>query len=439
MPRPCALPGPLLLASALFLAAAATSAATLDEVRELVESGQAKAAYAACSASDTTIASDLDLWCGIAAVDVGRAGVGVLALERHTLTQPNDVRGRLELARAYFHAGDDRRARTEFEAVLALAPPPAVRAGIERYLDALSAREAEYFARVTGYVEAGAGYDSNANAGVAQADIGLPVLGQVAVIDAGVAKPSGFGYLGAGVQASYPVAPKVALFGSVWGNGTFYGSASDLDLGSIGAAAGGRYRTGPDLLALTFAHAEVLLDGDRFRTSDGLGFEWRRQVSELATISIAPQYARLRYAGENAARDSDFAALALGYRRFWPGAWQPVMNLSAFVGDEHNYRDRPYLGRSLYGVGADVTASPSPYWALTAGIAYQRSDYDGDYPILALTRKDDNVTVALGAQYLISRTWSVRLDYQYARNDSNLALFEYDRHVVGVKVRYDFR
>ena len=315
---------------------ASRSSAARDDIRALVEAGRSQAAYDACAATDTSVASDLDLWCGIAAVDVGRAGVGLLALERYSLTHPDDVRARLELARAYFYAGDDRRARTEFEAVLATQPPRAVRAGIERYLDALTAREADYTTRVTGYLEVGAGYDSNANGGVAQSDIGLPVLGAVTVIDAGVRKHDGFGFLGGAVQINHPVRPGLAVFASAWGNGTFYGDVSQFDLATLGVAAGGRYQSGRDLYGLTYAHAETLLDHDRFRRSDGVGFEWRRQVSELSAVSVAPQFARLSYTDENAARDADFAALALGYRRWWLSDWQPVLNVIAYGGDEHN-------------------------------------------------------------------------------------------------------
>src|SRR5450432_1767427 len=83
------------------------TAAGADDVRKLVENGQAADAYALCASVDIDAEPSADLWCGITAVDVGRAGVGVLALERFNLRFPEDVRGRLELARAYFYAQDD--------------------------------------------------------------------------------------------------------------------------------------------------------------------------------------------------------------------------------------------------------------------------------------------------------------------------------------------
>jgi uncharacterized protein (PEP-CTERM system associated) len=115
------------------------------------------------------------------------------------------------------------------------------------------------------------------------------------------------------------------------------------------------------------------------------------------------------------------------------------MSLTAFAADEHNRTGRPDLGRKLYGGGADVTVSPTTAWALTAGVVYVRSDYSGDTPLIGVTRVDDNWALNLGAAYFIDRNWSARLDYQYARNDSNIALYEYTRSVVTAKLRYEFR
>jgi hypothetical protein len=117
---------------------AQASAAPQDDLRALVESGRSAEAYpmhcAALAALDASqYPPEFDLWCGIAAVDIGRAAEGVLSLERYVLQFPDDIRAHLELARAYFHAGDDIRSRQEFEAVAKLDLPAEVRAGIDRY------------------------------------------------------------------------------------------------------------------------------------------------------------------------------------------------------------------------------------------------------------------------------------------------------------------
>lgn len=421
------------------LATMAAHAAPIDDVRALVEASRSAEAWPLCAALDRDAQPDADLWCGIAAVDVGRAAEGVFALERYTLRMPDDLRGRLELARAYFYAGDDPRARQEFEAVQALDPPPAVRIGIQRYLDALSGREAQYRPRLLAFIEAGVGYDSNLNAGVAQANIALPVLGPVTVTDLGVQKSAGFGYLAGSLQYSRPVAPGWTLFGGIAGNGNFYFQDQEFNLAQAAINAGGSFQAGANTFALTYVHGDLYLDGDRYRWSDGLALEWRRQVSDTMTVNVTPQVARIAYSGANEVSNADFYAIGVGARKIWLIAWQPVLNVSAYGGRERNTEARPDLGRDIFGVAADVTLSPSPQWALNAGVAYLKSDYDAPVPLLDVTRRDDNYVVNLAALYLFSRNWSARLEYQYAKNASNLELYEYQRNVVALKLRYDFR
>jgi Surface lipoprotein assembly modifier len=420
-------------------AALPASAATIDDLRAQVEAGRSVAAYAAFCGDSPERSAEFDLWCGVAAVDVGRPGEGVLALERYVLQFPENVRARLELARAYFYARDDLRARQEFEAVAALKPPAEVQTGIDRYLSALSAREARYRGRNLFYVETGGGYDSNANAGVAQAQLGLPVLGTVTISDFGVRKSSAFGWLAGGAEISRPIKPGWTINAGIGGSGTFYGRASEFDLANFGASLGASYQVDRNTYTANYAHGEITLDGSRYRWTDGISLEWRRQVNELTSFSLAPQYARLAYAGDNSARDADLTALSASYRQVWLVTWQPVVNASVFYGDEHNRQDRGDLGRRIWGGGADVTVSPSPSWALNAGLGYSTSDYEDAVPLLEVTRRDHNFGANLGALYLINAKWSLRAEYQYARNSSNLELYEYTRHVGSLKVRYEFK
>jgi outer membrane protein len=429
----------MVLLSCACFAAPAVFAATVDEVRANVEAGHSAAAWAQCATIDRDTLPAADLWCGIAAIDTSHTGEGVLSLERYSLLNPDDARGRLELARAYFYAGDDRRSREEFETVRGLEPPAEVRAGIQRYLDALRARESQYLPRLTAWIEAGAGYDSNANAGVAQADIALPVLGRVTVGDAGIEKSDGFGALAGAVQYNHPVAPGASLFIGAAGSGNFYFSESQFNLAQLAVNAGGSYRRDIDTFALTYAYGQILLDNDNFRSTSGVALEWRRQVAPTTTISLTPQFARIDYTGENDVRDADFWAVGAGVRHGWLTAWQPVLNASIYGGKERDRRERPDLGRDIAGAAVDLTVSPSPFWALNAGVAYLRSDYDGDIPLLNVTRRDDNWVGSLGAMYMFARNWSARVEYQYQRNDSNIELYEYTRNLVMVKLRYEFK
>src|SRR5437660_10796565 len=123
-------------AAALVVCSGAARAAPVDELRALLEQGKSAEAYALGRRHPEELGKpDFDFYYGIAAVDSGHAGEGVLALERYVVQYPENDRARLELARGYFVLGELVRAREEFESVLLTDPPPAVRAPIERVMD----------------------------------------------------------------------------------------------------------------------------------------------------------------------------------------------------------------------------------------------------------------------------------------------------------------
>src|SRR3989338_1899886 len=116
-------------------------AASANEVRSLLEQNKPQDAYRLGRASPEMLGDPaFDFFYGIAAIDAGHAGEGVLALERYILSYPDNRDARFQLARGYFILGEDQRARDEFETLL---PGSAgeQKVAVERYLDAIRARE----------------------------------------------------------------------------------------------------------------------------------------------------------------------------------------------------------------------------------------------------------------------------------------------------------
>ena len=86
-----------------------------------------------------------------------------------------------------------------------------------------------------------------------------------------------------------------------------------------------------------------------------------------------------------------------------------------------------------------MAVSPAPQWALNASGSFVRSAYLGHIPLLGMARRDDNYVAGIGALYFFTRQLSARVEAQYFQNDSNVALYQYDRYVVAAKLRYDFK
>lgn len=427
---------------AIVTSASAVFAAPADDIKALLDKGDAAGAYTLGKNHPDQLGNpQFDFYFGVAAIDSGRAGEGVLALERYAVNFPDNANARLELARGYFVMGDDQRAREEFNAVLSTKPPAAVVANIERFLDALRSRESTYRTTAGLFVELGYGYDSNVNGGVGSANINLPVFGNVVIGQTGVKTKSNFSWLAIGGQISHPISPGLAVFagGQIDGKFNSSGEAQQFDQGNIAANGGISYFKDKNFYRLTASRAEVSVDYNRFRTVSSLSGEWLHQIDELQTISPFLQTAQFDYAGNNRVRDAEFHAAGIGYRKAFIDKWQPLLTLSINTGKEHNTEGRPDLGREIYGGRAALAITPIPKWALSVGSTYQKSRYSGPDTLLATTRSDNYYAADAVASYAYTRDLSLRAELLLSKNSSNLELYTYRRDMLTFKIRYDLK
>lgn len=422
-------------------AARPASAAPADEVKALLEQRKAAEAYAFAKQYPGEIGNPaFDFYFGVAAIDSGHAGEGVLALERYAINFPGNLEARLELARGYFVLGEDARAREEFNGVLKANPPPDVVANIERFMNALDARRSSYRTTTGVYAELGYGHDTNTNGGVGSAGIVLPVFGSVRVGTTGVKAPADFTWVALGGEVIHPIAPGFSVFANGRLDGKFNNGeiASQFDQMNVLVNGGLTYLQDKNLYSLTATHATIELDNKRFRDIDALSGELSHQIDELQSAGPFLQIARLNYMGDNEPRNANFYVAGVNYRKAFIGPFQPLFTASASVADEHNVRDRPDLGRNIWGGRVGVALTPAPKWSASAGVAYQNSRYSGVDPLLLTTRKDDYYAIDASVGYAFSRNLSVRGEMLLSDNKSNLELYEYKRNIFVVKLRYDF-
>lgn len=430
----------MIVAYLLAQLASVAIAAPADDVKALLLKGDAKAAYALAKNHTEQLGNPaFDFYFGVAAIDSGHAGEGVLALERYLINHPSNREAQLELARGYFMLGDYIRAREEFAAVLKMNPPREVVVNIDRYMDAIRSRESVYRTTAGAFLEFGAGYDSNINGGVSNSSINLPGLGVLTVGQAGVKTSASFTQLTGGANVSHPVAPGIALFAGISGDFRTHGSHREFDQNSASVAGGISYLKEQDLFRATLNFSTLSVDYRRFRDVTGIAGEWIRQLDELNTISGSVQYAKLDYATNNNARDSNLKGISAGYRRNFVAPWQPLVSISGSYAKEDNERNRDDLARDIYGLRAVVAASPAPRWALSTGLSYQQSNYLVRDFLSRDPRQDKYYGVDVIVSYAITKELSVRGEAILSLNRSNIELYEYKRGMVAIKLRYDFK
>ena len=416
-------------------------AATADDVKALAQAGRPADAYALGKQHPEAMGDPaFDFFFGIAAIDSGHAGDGVLALERYILVFPDNTSARLQLARGYFALGEDSRAREEFEELRKLNPPADVAATLDRFLDAIRLRETRYTASSGAYMEFGFGSDSNVNSGVSNANISLPNLGPVIVGPGGTRNGDTFTHLGVGGYLTYPVLPGVALYANGSAELKLHRDDTAFDQGNYSGSAGVSVLVEKELFRLGLNHSLVSIENDRFRASTGISGEWQHQLDQRQSFVLGLQTGRHTYPGVNSPRDANFLGLTGGYRRLFNHAWQPVLSATGNIGREDTLAvGRDDLSRHYAGWRLGVSFTPAAKWGVAIGYTVQHSRYQAPDAFLGLARRDNYAAVDAALTYLINRNLSVRAEALLSKNRSNIELFSFPRDIFAVKLRYEFK
>ena len=264
----------------LLVAGVPVAAATVDDIETLLDRGKDREAYDAGRAAPDALGTPMfDFYFGIAALNAGAPGEGVLALERYLLHFPPNRSAAFRLARGYFILGEDQRAREEFSA-LASGASGADLDNINQFLDAIKARESRYRPTSSAFVELGAGYDTNINSGIRSGQVaGLPPGFIVAPGQSSEQQADGFSTNGMGVQGVYPVAPGVSLYGGSQLSGRFHRKVSSdvFNQSQLGLQGGASVLTGRNLYRMGVDFTHLLLGNQPYLNLVTLVGEWQYQ------------------------------------------------------------------------------------------------------------------------------------------------------------------
>lgn len=423
-----------------FAGATGASSGLLAEAGELIGQRRAAEAWALLAPLEAELAgqSQYDYLLGIAALDSGRPTDAVFALERLLAAQPEFDGARMELARALFESGDLEGARTQFGYLRTRTPPAATAQVIDRYLAAIDRRAGGRRHEWTAFVEGGGGWDSNANAATSDDSfLGFDLDPR------NIESDSWFLDAAAGLQHR-----------AGYGNGLF----SDAGLR-------GYYRTNPDARyvdqAIISGNANLYRQSGPWRFQGGASAYqgWRDGSRNERWIGLTASMARgfagnwewrlqgsagpLRY-DEDALEvlDVDRYLGALSLTRFQAGARAGRLTASLLAGKDAERRDGSPYGNSRLGlrVGGDFALGPRSLAFFQAG--WLNADYDSSPGFFGgQARDDDQYTLLAGVELRDwpAVDWSLTPRLRYVRQDSSIALYEYDRVEVAVTLRRAFR
>lgn len=432
-------PAAITAAPAAIAAAAAAPTAFRESADARSLSLEPEQRYQQLAALEERYAGDVDYDYGIGsvAVDTGKFAEAVFPLQRAVATQPDFAGARLELARAYYGAGDTESARREFTTLQGESPPPRVADMIQQYMDAIDRRAAEYQQQLSGYGELSAGHDSNANGATdSQQFLGFDLNARSR------ATSSPYYGLNVGGFFSYPIAPGWRTQADAHFSTRQVPDASFVDSTQARAGAALEWRDGAITLngALSYAYAE--LDGAENNNNTALDVTAGVVLDEHWQLGLGVRRSALRFVDDPAIpgpdlsiQDTDSTLLSLALstavgRALLSGGW--------LLGQDEAVPGAPF-GRLLSGARLSAFLDTGSSRYLFATVAGLQSDYDGLFS--GFERKDTQYSAQLGLDWrdFPARLWSIKTQLAYVDNRSDVVIYDYDRFDIGLALRREFK
>ncbi len=400
--------------------------------------GDAERSWSELSAQVEARAGDpeFDYALAIAAIDTGRYGEAIIALQRVLAVQPDNAAARAELARAYAMAGDIDTAREEFATVVDdPSLPDPVRQRFTGFVRQFDQQISGGGSSVSGFVDARVGHDSNVNAATDLTTLTIPLFSFLGpgTLGAGArAQDDEFAELSLGISGVHAVGRQDRIFGSLLGNARENFDVSAFSQESLTATAGYAHSfANRDVISLS-AQAQVFaLDWDGYRDSVGAILQYTHMTGGGQALTVSTQYNRLNYANQPLL-DADRAVFAIGYvTQTLSASMQGGIEETRRLGGDHysNWFATASLGAEL---------PLSQRLALVAGGSFDLRRYDAPDPLFLVSRSDERLDLQGGLKVALSRNIFLQPRVTYTRNWSNIALYDYERWTASAGLRYEF-
>ena len=394
--------------------------------------------YASLAAQVEDRAGDpaFDYELATAAIDAGRYGEAIIALQRVLAMQPNNAAARAELARAYALAGDIDTARAEFATVVDdPSLPDPVRNRFTGFVRQFDRQIQGGGSDVSGFVDARIGYDDNINAATDLTTITIPLFSFLGpgTLGAGArAQGDEFYEIQSGISGVAAIGRQDRVFASALASWRDNFDSRTFDQAAITGTAGYAHSfANRDVVSLSGQVQRFWLGRDGFRASYGLIGQYTPALADGEALTLSAQWNRLDF-DTDPLRDSDRFAASLGY--------VTRMVSAALTGGKEETRRQAGDAQSNWFLGANVGGEfpVADKVALLAGAAFDLRRYDAADPLFLAKRNDERIDLTGGIKFALTEAIFVTPQASYTRNFSNIALYAYERWTISAGLRFEF-
>jgi tetratricopeptide (TPR) repeat protein len=433
----------LLMALSGWAMAQPMAGTAVDEARALVGRGEFARAYALLEPRAESFARDREAnyLLGVAALDSGHPGVAQMALERALIIDPQFLPARAELGRAYMRLGDPDGARREFDIVRAANPPEEVRRTIDRMVaetEFTGAASASPL-KMSGYLSAEAGHDSNINAATNSTVVNLPIFANLPFTLGPLftAQRSTFVGLGGGIALSAPVSEQLTWFAAGDAKLRENFQQESFKPLTMSALTGLQFAAGQDRYTMGVNVSGYRIGSLELDRRKGLFASWMRDVSARDRLTVFGQYLENTFPQDKAQNTQTYLVGAT-WQHAYTGAGAPTIGATVFAANEPQRNSdetvgKKYIGGRLsgeYRLGQDLK--------LVSALSHVYSRYGGISAFFLTKRIEKRYDLDVGVAWSPAKAWTVTPQLIYTRNDSSIAVSDFNRVQVMVTARRDF-
>ena len=374
---------------------------------------------------------------GFSALQIGDYNEAVFALDRVTVTSPNVIRPRLELARAYLKLNNKNAALKEFNDVLNLSPPPQVRKNVLVYISELNRdRSVNISGSVIKKLATFAiGYDDNINFGYQDDTIDLIDFGTISLDPSAVRQKSGF------VESSFQIKQnkshdrKRSSYALARLKHRDYLKNGDYNLTDLDLRKGFLWNQKDKQLQLNLRARPVLLGGKLYSNTFSIDTIVRKSLIEglIGSLSLTLEnYDQKRI--DLADRKRAFAVGRIDTQK-----GDSTHMFSAYLGKEWADKKAGKIYSSdIAGVSYRLTQNWNGQNKSFLNLDYRRYQYQGQYAISPFDRDDNRLIVKAGHELDINKNIAITFALRHIKNQSSLELYDAKRNEISVGVRYDW-
>lgn len=413
---------------------------SLSDLQQTIKNKNYKDAYPLGLALRDTYEGDpeYDFLFGLAALETGVFHEAVFAFERVVTYSPNDLRARLELARAYYATNNYDAAEREFRFVLNNNPPENVKQNIRAFLTQINAHRNALKGKFTGFITVNTGYDSNINSAT-QANFidgiiynGIS-LGRITLDEGSKALESPFSKLGAGLNYALPLNKRSGLSTSITGDRVNNFNNDSYDTTSYSFEMKYHWLSDSTRWSTGVGYQDLSLNHEDYQNAVHLTAQASKPIGDQLNFSTTLTLSDIRYDNRK--------ELDLYQGDIFLSLNTSLFTINHSIGLMYGNSDAKEStgkanGKEYYGFTYSALKTLSREQSLFARGLYQISENDGIHPLFQKVRKDNFFTLTTGWQWAARRDLILKTEISYSENNSNLELYEYDRSRLDIGLTY---